>query len=306
MQPGRDAETVVEDASPVSAEPAPPFAKQWQDHPGLDSELRPPPRYRAERYRPAGKLTGKVALITGGDSGIGRAVSLMYAREGADLVIVHLPDEQSDADQVRREVEEQGRRCVLLAGDLGDADFCTDVVDRTVREFGKLDVLVNNAAHMNSKTDLDEMTFDDWDRTFKINIYAYYHLVMAALPYLRPGAAIIATGSEVALTGDRIMVDYSASKAALVALSRSLAVHLAPKGVRVNVVAPGPTWTPLNVADQGMPRDMIADMGSTTLFGRPGQPEELAPAYVFLASGADSGFITGEVIAVTGGMVDTR
>lgn len=296
----------VEDTSPVSAEPAPPFKEQWQEHPGLDSELRPPPRYRAESYRPAGKLTGKVALITGGDSGIGRAVSLLYAREGANVAIVHLPDEQSDADQVRSEIEEHGRRCLLIAGDLGAAEFCSEVVARTVREFGKLDVLVNNAAHMNSKTDLDQMNFEDWDRTFKVNIYAYYHLVMAALPHLRPGATIIATGSEVALTGDRIMIDYSASKAALVALSRSLAVHLAPKGVRVNVVTPGPTWTPLNVADQGMPRDMIADMGSTTQFGRPGQPEELAPAYVFLASGADSGFITGEVIAVTGGMVDTR
>lgn len=306
MRPRQDAEPAAGDASPRTAEPGPPFPRQRQEHPGLDSKLRPPPRYRAESYRPAGKLTGKVALITGGDSGIGRAVALLYAREGADVAIVHLPVERSDAEQVRREVEDQGRRCLLLAGDLGDAAFCADVVDRTVGEFGKLDILVSNAAHMNSTTDLNQMTFDDWDRTFKVNIYAYYHVVMAALPHLRPGATIIATGSEVALTGDRIMVDYSASKAAVVALSRSLAVHLAPQGVRVNVVAPGPTWTPLNVADQGMPEDMIADMGSTTLFGRPGQPEELAPAYVFLASNADSGFVTGEVIAVTGGMVDTR
>jgi NAD(P)-dependent dehydrogenase (short-subunit alcohol dehydrogenase family) len=268
--------------------------------------MTPAPHYRAEQYRAAGKLTGKIALITGGDSGIGRAVAILYAREGADVGIVYLPAEQSDADEVEREVRQHGRRCLLLPGDLADPAFCAEAVERTVRELGGLDILVSNAAYMNSEDALAKMSPENWDRTFKINIYAYYYLVMAALPHLRPGSTIIATGSEVALTGDRIMVDYSASKAAVVTLSRSLAVHLAPQGVRVNVVAPGPTWTPLNIADQGMPEDAIEVMGSKTLFGRPGQPEEIAPAYVFLASGADSGFVTGETLAVTGGMVDTR
>lgn len=294
------------DGSPVTAEPAPPFPPQRMPHPGLQSQMTPAPRYRAESYRPAGKLTGKIALITGGDSGIGRAVAVLYAREGADVAIVYLPAEQSDAVQVEREVAQHGRRCLLLPGDLADPAFCAEAVDRTVRELGALDILVSNAAYMNSEDDLTRMTPQNWDRTFKVNIYAYYYLVMAALPHLRPGAAIIATGSEVALTGDRIMVDYSASKAAVVALSRSLAVHLAPRGVRVNIVAPGPTWTPLNIADQGMPEDAIRQMGSETLYQRPGQPEEIAPAYVFLASGADSGFVTGETLAATGGMVDTR
>lgn len=293
--------------APATAEPAPPFPKQRLSHPGLESQMDPPPRYAARNYRPAGKLGGKIALITGGDSGIGRAVALLYAREGADVAIGYLPQEQSDAEVVQREISATGRRCLLVPGDLCDPGYCAELVERTVAEFGRLDVLVSNAAYMNSETELlAQMTPDDWDRTFKTNIYAYFYLVRAALPHLQPGAAIIATGSEVGLTGDRVMVDYAASKAAVVALSRSLAIHLAKDGIRVNIVAPGPTWTPLNLADQGMPEDYIGKLGAETLFGRPGQPEEIAPAYVFLASDADSGFITGETVAVTGGMVGTR
>lgn len=269
--------------------------------------MDPPPRYAAVSYRPAGKLAGQRAVITGGDSGIGRAVALLFAREGADVAIVYLPAEQSDAEQVRREVQALGRECLLLAGDLAEPQFCAEVIERTVAGLGGLDILVHNAAHMNSETELlQQMTPEDWDRTFKVNVYSYYHLVRAALPHLEAGNCIIATGSEVGLTGDRIMVDYAASKAAVVTFSRSLAVHLAKDGIRVNVVAPGPTWTPLNVADQGMPEERIRTLGEQTMFGRPAQPEELAPSYVFLASAADSGFITGETLAVTGGMVRTR
>ncbi|MDH6514976.1 NAD(P)-dependent dehydrogenase (short-subunit alcohol dehydrogenase family) [Streptomyces sp. SAI-135] len=290
----------------IASEPTPDFPEQKQDPPGLESEMEPRPRYRAERYRAAGKLTGKVALITGGDSGIGRAVALLYAREGADVAIVYLPGEQPDAEETRQVVEEQGRRCLLLPGDLCDPEFCKDVVERTVRELGRLNILVSNAAYLNSKLHLEQLTADDWDRTFKTNAYAYFHLVMAALPHLDKGDSIIATATEEALKGSTTMIDYAASKAAVITFTKSIAPHLAARGVRANIVAPGPTWTVLNVADRHMPPGDLAQVGSETPIGRPAQPEEIAPAYVFLASDADSSFVTGEVIAVTGGETDTR
>ncbi|MCI3244193.1 MULTISPECIES: SDR family oxidoreductase [Streptomyces] len=290
----------------ISSEPAPPLSQQKQNPPGLESDMDPRPRYRAERYRAAGKLTGKVALITGGDSGIGRAVALLYAREGADVAVVYLPGEQSDAEETRQAVEEQGRRCLLLPGDLCEAAFCREVVERTVEQLGALNILVSNAAYLNSKLRLEQLTAEDWDLTFKTNAYAYFHLVMAALPHLDEGDAIIATATEEALKGSTTMIDYAASKAALVAFTKSIAPHLAERGVRANVVAPGPTWTVLNAADQHMPPEDLAQVGSETPIGRPAQPEEIAPAYVFLASDADSSFITGEVLAVTGGETDTR
>ncbi len=268
--------------------------------------MRTAPRYRADRYRAAGKLEDKVALITGGDSGIGRAVALLYAREGADVAVVHLPDEHVDAEQVRQEVEEQGRRCLLLPGDLKDPEFCREAVERTVDRLGGLNVLVSNAAYLNSKLELEQLTADDFDRTFKTNIYAYFHLVMAALPHLGPGDAVIATATEEALKGSTTMIDYAASKAALITLTKSIAPHLARRGVRANVVAPGPTWTPLNEADQHMPPEGLAQIGSEAPLGRAAQPEEIAPTYVYLASDADSSYTVGEVIAVTGGIVDTR
>lgn len=268
--------------------------------------MDPLPRYRAERYRPAGKLAGKIALVTGGDSGIGRAVSLIYAREGADVAIVHLPEEQSDADVIKDEIEQQGRRCLLLAGNLAEEQFCRDVVGRTVRELGGLDILVHNAAHLLSKQDLRELSAKDWDYTFKTNVYSYFYLVQEAIPHLKPGASIIATISEEALKGSATMIDYSAAKAGVLIFTKSIAAHLAKDGVRANLVAPGPTWTPLNIADQGMEMETITSMGSWSMLGRVAQPEELAPAYVFLASDADSSFITGEILGQTGGVVGTR
>ncbi|MGW0843966.1 SDR family oxidoreductase [Streptomyces sp. NPDC002787] len=291
----------------VAAEPTPPYDSDKQRRPGLEADMRTAPRYRAERYRAAGKLRDKVALITGGDSGIGRAVALLYAREGADVAVVHLPDERVDAEQVRQEVEEEeGRRCLLLPGDLKDPAFCREAVEQTVARLGGLNILVSNAAYLNSKLELEQLTADDFDRTFKTNIYAYFHLVMAALPHFEPGDAVIATATEEALKGSTTMIDYAASKAALITLTKSIAPHLAQRGVRANVVAPGPTWTPLNEADQHMPPEGLAHIGTEAPLGRAAQPEEIAPTYVYLASDADSSYTVGEVIAVTGGIVDTR
>ncbi|MGP4000869.1 SDR family oxidoreductase [Streptomyces sp. 8N706] len=293
-------------ASQVVSEPTPPYDSDKQQWPGRESDMRTAPRYRASRYRASRKLEGKIALITGGDSGIGRAVALLYAREGADVAIVHLPDETADAEQVHRDVQEQGRRCLLLPGDLTDEAFCRNAVKQTVAELGGLNILVNNAAYLNSKLELEQLTAEDWDRTFKTNVYAYFHLVMAALPHLDPGDAVIATATEEALKGSTTMIDYAASKAALITFTKSIATHLAQRGIRANVVAPGPTWTPLNEADQHMPPDGLAQIGSEAPLGRAAQPEELAPTYVYLASDADSSYTVGEVIAVTGGIVDTR
>ncbi|MFT2016780.1 SDR family oxidoreductase [Streptomyces sp. 796.1] len=292
--------------SQSDAEPKPPYPKQRQQAPGLERDMHPRPRYEAQRYRAADKLRGKVALITGGDSGIGRAVALLYAREGADVAIVYLPEEQPDAEETREAVQAAGQRCLLLPGDLADGDFCRETVERTVRELGGLNILVNNAAHLTSQTDLSQLSFEDWDRSFKVNVYAYYHLVQAARPHLHSGDAIIATASEEALRGSDTMIDYGASKAALVNFTKSIAEHLAKDGIRANVVAPGPTWTVLNVADQNMPQEGLAHLGSEGPLGRVAQPEEIAPVYVYLASEADSSFTVGETIAVTGGIATTN
>ncbi len=285
----------------MQSEPKPPFPKQHLDKPGLESELSPRPRYQAPLYRGSGKLQGRAALITGGDSGIGRAVAVLYAREGADVAIVYLPEEQSDAEETRQAVEAEGRRCVLIPGDLCDPAFCREAVERTVRELGKLDILVSNAAHQDRKEGLEDITNEEWDRTFRTNIYAYFWLAKAALPHLKPGAAIIATSSETGLMGSQKLLDYSATKGAINAFSKALAQNLLPKGIRVNVVAPGPVWTPLNPADAGEPPEKVATFGQQVPQQRPAQPEELAPAYVFLASDADSSYITGEVLSVLGG-----
>jgi NAD(P)-dependent dehydrogenase (short-subunit alcohol dehydrogenase family) len=285
----------------ITSEPTPPFPKQKLDKPGLEADMQERPKYQAPRYKPAGKLKGKVALITGGDSGIGRAVAVLYAREGADVAIAYLPAEHADGQETRHAVEQEGRRCLTLEGDLTDAEFCQAVIERTVEALGQIDIVVSNAAHQNRKRSLEEVSDEEFDRTFKVNVYAYFRLVKAALPHLRPGSSIIVTGSETGFEGPEMLPDYSASKGAIHTLTKTLAKMLADRGVRVNCVAPGPVWTPLNLADEGNPPDKVAHFGEKTPLKRPGQPEELAPAYVFLASDADSSFITGEVLAVMGG-----
>jgi NAD(P)-dependent dehydrogenase (short-subunit alcohol dehydrogenase family) len=279
--------------------PKPPFPKQHQDKPGCESELKPRPKYEAPEYRAAGKLTGKMALVTGGDSGIGRAVAVLFAREGADVAIHYLPEEQSDAEETQRAIEAAGRRALLIAGDISDPQHCRDVVETVVREFGQLDILVNNAAFQQHQDTLGDVTEEQWDHTFKTNIYGYFHMAQAALKHLKRGGVIINTGSITGLEGSPKLLDYSATKGAIHAFTKSLAQNLMKRGIRVNCVAPGPVWTPLNPSDQ--PADKVAEFGSDVPMERPAQPEEIAPAYVFFASEADSSYITGEVLTLLGG-----
>ena len=293
-------EVQEKDTSKPLKEPKPPFKKQQQQPPGLESALDPAPRFEAPLYKPAGKLKGQVALITGGDSGIGRAVAALYAREGADVAIVYLPEEQSDAEDTRAVVEAEGRTCELICGDLVDAAFCDEVVERTVGAFGRLDILVSNAAQQSSKK-LEELQDDDLERTFQTNIFAYMRLARAALRHMKPGAAIIATSSVTGIRGSKEMPDYSATKGAINAFTKTLAMELVERQIRVNAVAPGPVWTPLNPADTGATAKEAAEFGSDSPMKRPAQPEELAPAYVFLASNADSSYITGTILQVMGG-----
>lgn len=285
----------------IKSQPEPPFPKQKQKGPGLESRLDPKPRWEASQYHAAGKLNRKVALITGGDSGIGRAVAYLFAREGADVAIGYLPVEEDDAQETKRAVESTGRKCLLLPADLSNAKACRQAVEKTVREFGRLDILVSNAAHQMRKAKPEDVEDDEFDRTFKTNVYAYFWLVKAALPHLNPGSAIIATSSETGLLGSGSLPDYSATKGAINALTKTLAMDLLERGIRVNAVAPGPVWTPLNVADAGASEEKVSKFGSQAPIGRPAQPEELAPAYVFLASDADSSYITGIVLPVMGG-----
>ncbi|HTK95169.1 MAG TPA: SDR family oxidoreductase, partial [Terriglobales bacterium] len=280
-------------------EPEPPFPAQHQEKPGIEADIKPRPRYHAPLYRGSGKLEDRVAIVTGGDSGIGRAVAVLYAREGADVAIIYLEEEQVDADETRRAVEEEGRRCLLIPGDVSDAEFCTIAVLRTVHEFGRLDILVNNAAYQEHQDSPEDISFEQWDRTFRTNIYGYFFMVKAVLPYLREGAAIINTGSITGLEGSRQLLDYASTKGAIHAFTKSLAQNLVQRRIRVNCVAPGPVWTPLNIADK--PADQAAEHGKKTPMGRPAQPEEVAPAYVFFASDADSSYITGEVLTLLGG-----
>jgi NAD(P)-dependent dehydrogenase (short-subunit alcohol dehydrogenase family) len=285
----------------LQAEPKPPFPEQKLEKPGIEAELEPRPRYEARRYKPAGKLEGKIALVTGGDSGIGRAVAVLYAREGADVAITALPEERVDSDETRIAIEKTGRRCLVIEVDLSNAEGCIEAVERTVAELGGLDVLVHNAAHQNRKDSLEEVDEAEWDRTFQTNIYAYYRLVKAALPHLKPGSSIIATGSETGIQGAAKLFDYSATKGAIHAFTKTLAQDLLERGIRVNCVAPGPVWTPLNPADEGATPEKVAQFGSKTPMKRPAQPEEIAPAYVFFASDADSSYITGVVLPAMGG-----
>jgi NAD(P)-dependent dehydrogenase (short-subunit alcohol dehydrogenase family) len=261
--------------------------------------MNPRPRYQAESYRAAGKLKGKAALITGGDSGIGRAVAHLFAREGADVAIVYLPVEQSDAEGTARAIEQSGQRALLIPGDVRDAGFCQQAVEQTVAEFGRLDILVNNAAYQKHREGLDELPLDQWDKTFKTNIYAYFYMARAAVPHLPKGGSIINTGSITGLEGSKELLDYSSTKGAIHAFTKSLAQNLLEKRIRVNCVAPGPVWTPLNPAER--PEEDTKDFGADTPLGRPAQPEEIAPAFVFFASDADSSYITGHVLPLLGG-----
>lgn len=284
----------------TTEQPKPPFPKQHQEKPGIESDLEPKPRYHAPEYKAAGKLKDKVALITGGDSGIGRAVATIYAREGADVAIVYLPEEQSDAEETKAAVEKAGRRALLLPGDVSEPEFCRSAVEKTVQEFGKLDILVNNAAYQNQQESLEDISDEQWDHTFKTNIYGYFRMARAALAHLPRGGTIINTGSITGLEGSKKLLDYSATKGAIHAFTKSLAQNLVEQGIRVNCVAPGPVWTPLNPSDNKTP-DEVSKFGQGTPMERPAQPEEIAPAYVFFASEADSSFITGEVLTQLGG-----
>ena len=278
--------------------PEPPLPRQHQSKPGIEAELEPRPQYLAPEYRGSGKLEGKVALVTGGDSGIGRAVAVLYAREGADVAIVYLSEEE-DAEETREAVEAEGRRALLIPGDVIDPEFCREAVEATVREFGKLDVLVNNAAFQQHAESIEDISDEQLDRTFKTNIYGYFHMARAALPHLDEGSAILNTGSVTGIEGSKQLLDYSATKGAIHAFTKSLAQNLVERGIRVNCVAPGPVWTPLNPADQK--GEKVAEFGAKVQMKRPAQPEEIAPAFVFLAAPSCSSYITGEILPILGG-----
>lgn len=280
--------------------PSNPMPKQHHRKPGIESKIRPRPMFDNPAYLGSSKLQEMTALITGADSGIGRAVAVLFAREGADVAIVYL-EADSDAEETKRVIEnEEGRRCILIKGDVGDPAFCDDAVKRTVAEFGHLDVLVNNAAFQEHAESIEELTDEHLDLTMKTNVYSAFYMTRAAMPHLKQGSSIINTTSETGIFGAPSLLDYSATKGALNAFTKALATNLADKGIRVNAVAPGPTWTPLNPADRSA--EKLADFGAQTAFRRPAQPEEVAPAYVFLASPVTGSYITGLVLPVIGGV----
>jgi NAD(P)-dependent dehydrogenase (short-subunit alcohol dehydrogenase family) len=273
---------------------------QRQSQPGIQQEMTPEPDSTRPQHQGSDKLVGKVALITGGDSGIGRAVAVLFAREGADVAIGHLAEEDTDANETVKLVEAEGRRCLTLSGDVGDEAFCQDAVARTVRELGRLDVLVNNAAEQHTTESISEISAEQLERTFRTNIFAMFFLTKAALPHLGEGSAIVNTTSVTAYQGNPTLLDYSSTKGAIVAFTRSLSQQLIGDGIRVNAVAPGPIWTPLIPAT--MPEEKVASFGKDVPIGRPGQPEEVAPCYLFLASD-DSSYMAGQVLHPNGGNV---
>jgi len=289
--------TIPTSEDPREAGAKPRFPQESLEHPGLESEMTPRPDYGEESYQGHGRLQGKVALITGGDSGIGRAVALAYAREGADVLISYL-NEDSDAEVTAGVVRAAGRKAVLVPGDISDEAHCRSLVERTVAELGRIDILVNNAAYQMSRDGIEQIPDGEWEYTFKTNIFAMYYLSKAAWPHLSPGSSIINTASIQAYQPTSKLLPYASTKGAIVTFSKALAEEGAERGIRVNVVAPGPVWTPLIPAT--MPKEKAQTFGQDSPFGRPAQPAELAPSYVFLAS-TDSSYITGEVIGVTGG-----
>jgi len=279
--------------------PRPPFPRQPQPAPGLAARMDPVPDHGEETYCGSGKLTGRKALITGGDSGIGRAVAIAYAREGADVAIAFLPSENSDAQEVIALIEAEGRKAVALPGDITDEAWCRQLVADAVDGLGGLDILVTNAGHQQARESIDEVTSADFDVTMKTNLYAMHWITQAAVPHLKPGAAVIATASIQAYEPSAILLDYATTKAGIVAYTKALAKQLIEKGVRANVVAPGPFWTALQPSG-GQPQEKVMKFGEQSAFGRPGQPVEIAPVYVLLAS-QEASFTTGEVYGVTGG-----
>lgn len=274
------------------------FEKEHLSKPGNEKDLSTAPMYEAPQYKGSDKLLGMKALITGGDSGIGRAVAVLYAREGADVAISYL-DEHDDAKTTQRAVEAEGRRCILIPGDISDPDHCAETVKRTVDTFGSLDILVNNAAFQEHANDIADITDQHFDHTIKTNLYGYFYLARAAVPHMKEGSSIIMTGSVTGIDGSKALLDYSMTKGGIHAFARSLSAHLLPRGIRVNAVAPGPVWTPLNPADR--PAESVAKFGSGTPMKRAAQPEEIAPAYVFFAAPTCASYITGELLPIVGG-----
>lgn len=273
---------------------------QHQDRqPGIESRMTPKPKAVDRNYKGSGKLHGKVAVITGGDSGIGRAAAVCFAAEGADLAIVYL-NETGDAEETKRLIEAEGRRCLLIQGDIGDESFCREAVKRTVDTFGKLDILVNNAGEQHPQPDIKDISQEQLERTFRTNLFSFFYMTKAAMPHLKEGSSIINTASITAYRGNPQLIDYSATKGAIVSFTRSLSMNVAGKGIRVNGVAPGPIWTPL--IPSTFDEQKVAEFGGDTPMKRPGQPEELGPAYVFLASD-DSSYMSGQFLHINGGEI---
>jgi NAD(P)-dependent dehydrogenase (short-subunit alcohol dehydrogenase family) len=275
------------------------FPPQQQDQPGKSSEMKPKPESFAREYRAAGKLEGKIAVITGGDSGIGRSVSILFAKEGADVAIVYL-EEHEDAKETQEEVKKTGRKCILLDGDVGDPEFCKRTIENVIKTFGKIDILVNNAAEQHAWASIEDVTHQQLERTFRTNIFSMFYMVQEALPHMKEGAAIINTTSITAYQGHPSLIDYSATKGAIVTFTRSISLELIDRGIRVNAVAPGPVWTPLIPAS--FDAEKVSKFGLNTPMGRAAQPEEIAPCYVFLA-GSDSSYINGQVLHPNGGRI---
>ena len=272
-------------------------AQHQERQPGFENEMEPRPDFLGNLAGASQRLPGKAALITGGDSGIGRAIAVAFAKEGADVAIAYL-DEHEDAKETKQLVEKEGRKCLVIAGDIGDEAFCQQVIAQVIEEFGKLDVLVNNAAEQHVQESLRDITAEQLEKTFRTNIFSMFHLTKAALDHLKPGASIINTTSITAFRGEPSLIDYSSTKGAILAFTRALSGSLAKEGIRVNGVAPGPIWTPLIPAS--FPAEDVESFGSGTPLGRPGQPDELAPGYVYLASD-DSSYVTGQVLHINGG-----